>query len=301
MPVTFIDQARSGRTLTPVWLAIPASVLILIASIISGNLFFKAVIIESFGTVSEIQASQFTAGLVQMLRECSELGPAILAVWCIVRFYEGRELSSLGLFPARVVRQLTIGAASGFSLMALWGLVAFTLGGVVIEESRPTVDGFGFGFLFVFFGIMIQTSAEELIFRGWLFQILSNKWGYYVAATVTSLVFAAPHAINDDITPLALLNILLLSFLFCQIVWYQQSLWTLIGFHWFYNWTQFSVLGLDVTPEENLGGAIINLAYTNQVPFITRGFVAEDGLLMTLLALLAIAFLAKLMAEEVRA
>ena len=95
--------------------------------------------------------------------------------------------------------------------------------------------------------------------------------------------------------------IVLLSLLFCQIVWYQQSLWTLIGFHWFYNWTQFSVLGLDVTPEENLGGAIINLAYTNQVPFITRGFVAEDGLLMTLLALLAIAFLAKLMAEEVRA
>ena len=298
MSVTFIDQARSGRTLTPVWLAIPASVFILIASIITGNLFFKAVILELFGTAKEIQASQFSAGLVQMLRECSELGPVILVVWCILHFYERRKFSSIGLLPTRVVRQLLVGAASGFCFMAIWGAIAFMFGGVVLEESRPTVDGFGFGFLFVFIGIMIQTSAEEFIFRGWLFQILCNKWGYVVAAAVTSLVFAAPHAINDDITPLALLNILLLSVLFCQIVWYQQSLWTLIGFHWFYNWTQFSVLGLDVTAEENLGGAIFNLAYTNHSPFVSRGFVAEDGLLMTIMALMAILFVARLMTKK---
>ena len=83
MSTTFIEQARSGRSLTPVWLAIPASVVILLASIITGSIFFKEVIIGFFGTTNEILTIQFTTGLVQMLRECSELGPVILIVWCI--------------------------------------------------------------------------------------------------------------------------------------------------------------------------------------------------------------------------
>ncbi len=298
MSASFFEQARSGRRITPVWFAMPGSVFVLIASIVLGKIIFGPHITQLFGTETDIQASLFTGGFVQMLRDITELGPAIVMIWCIVRFYEGRRLSSLGLQSNNMVWQLSTGALMGFSLMALWGLIGYLTGALIIEKTYSNTTGIGLGFVFAFIGVMVQTTAEELIFRGWLFQVLSNRWGYLIGAIVTSLIFAAPHAMNEDITILALVNILLLSFFFALLVWYQQSIWTLIGFHWFYNWTQFSIIGLDVTSEENIGGAIFNLAYTNNFPFVTSGVVAEDGPLMSVISIVAILVMFKLMKNK---
>jgi membrane protease YdiL (CAAX protease family) len=284
----FIASARSGQRLTASWVAIPLSVIILIASILIGQALFRPMIPVWFGTPDEIQQSLFTSGVVQMLREITELGPAILCMWLILRLYEKRSLTSLGLQSSGAFSKLALGAALGFGLMAGWGGVAYLSGALVLEPTPSTIDTPGWGMMFVFLGVMVQTSAEEIVFRGWLFQALSSRWGLLAGAIVSSLVFAAPHGLNDDITRLALLNIVLLAFFFALLVWYQESLWGLIGFHWLYNWTQFSFLGLDVTPDEVMGGAIFNLAYTDNVPFITTGVVAEDGGIMTMIGVLGI-------------
>jgi len=65
-----------------------------------------------------------------------------------------------------------------------------------------------------------------------------------------------------------------------------------------YNWTQFSVIGLDVAEKENLGGAIFNLVYTANVPFVTSGIGAEDGPLMTIVAIAAICVMAGLIRNK---
>jgi membrane protease YdiL (CAAX protease family) len=283
-----IASARSGQRLTPSWVAMPLSVVILIASILIGQALFRPMIPVWFGSPDEIQQSLFTSGLVQMLREITELGPVILCMWLILRFYEKRSLTSLGLHSQGAFSKLALGAALGFGLMAGWGAIGYLSGALVLEPAPVTIDNLGWGMVFVFLGVMVQTSAEEIVFRGWLFQVLSSRWGLLAGALVSALVFAAPHGLNDDITRLALLNIVVLAFFFAQLAWYQESLWGLIGFHWFYNWTQFSVLGLDVTPDEALGGAIFNLGYTDNVPFVTTGVVAEDGMIMTIIAVSAV-------------
>ena len=72
---------------------------------------------------------------------------------------------------------------------------------------------------------------------------------------------------------------------------YEGSIWGVIGFHWFWNLAQFNLYGFDVTPTETLGGAVVNFAYTANVPFMTAGVVAEDSLFLTLAALAAIIYL----------
>ena len=109
-----------------------------------------------------------------------------------------------------------------------------------------------------------------------------------LGAIGSAVFFALPHGLNDDITPLALVNIVLLSYFFALYAIHQRSLWGVIGFHWFYNWTQFSFLCLDVVPDNNFGGAVFNLEYTDTVPFITSGVVAEDGPIMTVIGVIGV-------------
>ena len=135
MSPSILEQARSGQRLTAVWIAIPGSVIILIASIVLGQAFFKPLIPQLIGQTAEIQASLFLGGLVQMLREVTELGPAIVMIWLILRFYEGRRLSSLGLQSNRVIRQVGTGALMGFTFMALWGLIGYLSGALTIETT----------------------------------------------------------------------------------------------------------------------------------------------------------------------
>jgi membrane protease YdiL (CAAX protease family) len=282
---TFIEQARTGKRLTNPWLAIPLSFIVLVTSILLGKMIL-GVLLPVLGSAEEINSSLFTGGLAQMLSDVIELGPAILLIWLIVSLYEKRSFKTLGFGSNGALKKLLLGALFGFSVMAAYGAIGYMTGALVLVDENSITQGISVGMLFAFIGLAVQTSAEEIVYRGWLTQVLCANWGYSIGAVASAVFFALPHGLNDDITILALVNIVLLSYFFALYAIYQQSLWGVIGFHWFYNWTQFSFIGLDVVPDNNFGGAVFNLEYTDKVPFITSGVVAEDGPIITLIAII---------------
>ena len=92
-------------------------------------------------------------------------------------------------------------------------------------------------YLFIAFTLLpIQTTAEELFFRGWLQQWFDNgKRSQWVVSLLGGLVFAAPHMANPEVAGNELLLPLLsygaTGFMFSWVTFRDKSLEIAIGAH----------------------------------------------------------------------
>ena len=93
-------------------------------------------------------------------------------------------------------------------------------------------------------------AAEEAIFRGYPIQVLARVGGAPLAVLTTSAAFAAVHAGNPAIGPLALANIFLAGVLLGVVYLRTASLWAATALHLGWNW---GMAGLFDLPVSGLG------------------------------------------------
>lgn len=97
----------------------------------------------------------------------------------------------------------------------------------------------------VFAAVFVQSSAEELVCRGFLYQSFLRSYKKPSIAIVgNSLLFALFHLSNDGVTVLSLLNIFLTGIWFSFIVYYLDSIWGAFAAHTAWNFTQNIIFGL---------------------------------------------------------
>lgn len=87
------------------------------------------------------------------------------------------------------------------------------------------------------FVIGIAPFAEELFFRGFLFQSLRASWGIWLAAPASGLIFGVVHFEPDKLVPLAILGTAL-AWVFHR----TRSIWPCIAIHAINNTLAFVVL-----------------------------------------------------------
>lgn len=218
----------------------------------------------------------------------------LFASWWFARL-EGRSLASLGLpAGARSVRDLGLGWAAGVALIGLVVLAMVAFGWLRWSPEPGTGSRFAVG---ARLSLLLLGAAfvEELLFRGYPFQVLETRFGPATAIAATSVVFGAVHALNPNFAALPAFNITLAGFLLAIAFWRTRSLWFVTGLHLGWNWTmalsELSVSGLPVEmpgyeprvsgPEVWTGGA----------------FGPEGGLLVTAASLLGIVWMWRWWAE----
>ncbi len=131
--------------------------------------------------------------------------------------------------------------------------------------------------------------VEELLFRGYPFQVLERRFGAIIALAATSVAFSAAHGLNPDVAVLPLINIGLAGVLLGVAYLRTRSLWFATGLHMGWNWvmaiTELSVSGLDFGMpgfDPVLDGPVL----------VTGGtFGPEGGLLVSLGSLVAITWM----------
>jgi uncharacterized protein len=182
-------------------------------------------------------------------------------------------------------------ALTGFFLApALLGLAAITIllsGHVQWTDIiwDPTT-------LFISFGWMILIAfGEELVFRGYilgnLMEWVPNRW---IALGISSVLFAAYHAITPGIHTLAFVNLLLAGMLLGLNYIFTRNLWFSFFLHLGWNFFEGPILGFKVS-----GTTFPSLfqAEPNGDLFITGGDYGLGGSMpMTLFLLVAILVLA---------
>lgn len=122
--------------------------------------------------------------------------------------------------------------------------------------------------------------VEELMFRGVPMVALSRAFGRGAALVALAVLFGAAHLLNDGVTPLALLNIVLAGVFLGLAFFAPGGLWTSTGAHLGWNLT---LAGL-AAPVSGLLLPIPWLDYTVRGPgWLTGGgFGPEGGILASL-------------------
>ena len=123
-----------------------------------------------------------------------------LIIWVLIEI-EGDNVAELGLrFESHFFGSLAIGLALGvLSIVTLFG-IQWLLGWinwqrVEGQEIHPLLSVFQPTLLLTLFLGLWISGTEELIFRGFLQNLLVQDYSVFIAATIGSLIFAGAHLI----------------------------------------------------------------------------------------------------------
>lgn len=98
--------------------------------------------------------------------------------------------------------------------------------------------------MFLFVTVFIQSGAEEILCRGFMYRRLEKTYNPVVATIFNSLFFTLLHVGNPGVTALSLLNVFLSGVLFSLIIYYTDSMAFAMAGHAGWNFTQSIVFGL---------------------------------------------------------
>ncbi|MCR5556005.1 MAG: CPBP family intramembrane metalloprotease [Butyrivibrio sp.] len=166
----------------------------------------------------------------------------VVVLWCLV-FKKNRPiLKSLGTKPrGNNIKMLLIGLLIGFGTNMLCAVAAMLHKDIFIyfDSIQPLK------LLILFIAVFIQSSAEELLCRGFLYQRLRKTFRHpAVAIIISSALFGFLHIFNSGVTPLAIVDIIVTGIFFVFMVYYMDSIWCAFGVHTAWNYTQNIILGL---------------------------------------------------------
>jgi uncharacterized protein len=160
---------------------------------------------------------------------------ALVANALSMRIWEQRTLIDLGLnWNPASVRNLLVGLAGGIGA-ALVVVLGPVLEGAAQLEKLP--QPFDWSVLvFVSIALLFGVIGEEMMFRGYAFQVLLNQLGPFATILPVSVLFAFAHSLNPNMGGLALLNTVLWGVALGYAFWRSGDLWLPIGLHFGWNW-----------------------------------------------------------------
>ncbi len=163
--------------------------------------------------------------------------PATLASAFVVRIYERGRLEDVGMgWSSASLRQFWAGAgASGIAALLVIGGACLAGLASFVRVTDPNA-AFNFGQL-IFLAVLLLFGAvgEELMFRGYAFQLLAGSFGPWPVIPVFGILFAVAHIANLGSWWLATVNTGLWGVLLGYAVWRSGALWMSIGLHFGWN------------------------------------------------------------------
>ena len=187
------------------------------------------------------------------------------------------------------LKMFALGLGVGLGMNLLCAFVAMANGDIrlTFHSFRPV------SFLVIFAAVFVQSSAEELLCRVFVYQRMMRRYGKPIlAALVNSVFFALNHIFNDGISALAMLNIFAYGLLFSAMVIYLDSPWATMTAHTAWNFCQNILLGLpnsgNVLPYSvfKLETAAATDSFAYSVAFGLEGTITACVVLITVTALI---------------
>lgn len=170
----------------------------------------------------------------------------VLLAW--VKFVERRPLESIGICGERRTHEFLRGHAIG--LAGLLGVVTviWITGGLKFTSVAPAFSQpaslVPIALLLLTFAL--QSSVEELLFRGWLLSVLAKKFNVPVAVIVSSALFSLVHFNPREHWPVSV-GTFLFALFGCAWVLRTRSVLGIMGWHAGWNWLLAVGFGLPLT------------------------------------------------------
>jgi hypothetical protein len=194
--------------------------------------FLEIMILALTGQALLDFTGQLVAGAV------STFSAAATANAITLRIYERGHFRDLGLGWGHASRRNLLLGFAGGALSALMVLGGPVLTGAAQLRSAPEQPANLGSFLFVTVVLFFGAFGEELLFRGYGFQLLLRALGPFATILPIAVLFAAAHANNLNVTTLGLINTFLWGAMLGFCVVRSGDLWLATGVHFGWNWIQ---------------------------------------------------------------
>jgi len=208
----------------------------------------------------------------------------------LCQFGRRKPLAELtGKFNARWLQELYLGGLIGSALILIPALILGIFGWVHWQWNPEGASNLSSNLL-LFAGVVI---AEELLFRGFVFQRLIAGLGQWTAQLIIAAFFLLTHLSNPGMTGtvklMASMNIFLASILFGLTFIQTKSLAMPLGLHFMANFVQGGVLGLGVSGTEHSGFLIPD--FGNAPVWLTGGHFGLEASLPGLICVVMVLLL----------
>jgi len=182
-------------------------------------------------------------------------GLTAIMVLAWVRLFERRGPETVG-FNGRGLVRFARGYGLGLAyLLAVVGIIAL-LGGYRVEGAGVLGGAFSPAALVplvvLLLGFIVQGSTEEIVFRGWLMQLIASRHGLWIAMLVNAVLFGLAHGGNIEPSrelAVGVVNIVLFGVFIGLYAAREGSLWGVCGWHAAWNWLLGLGFGLEVSGQ----------------------------------------------------
>lgn len=219
-------------------------------------------------------------------------GSILLLLFLWVKFIEKRKISSLGLTKNNPIKNFLKGYFLGIILITV---VVFVL---LITRQIEFNKLYGISItknvvltlIFIIPAWIIQGGTEELLTRGWLMHVVGAKSNVITGIIISSTLFGVLHILNDHVTFISIINIVIVGVFAALYVMNKGNLWGVCGWHASWNFFQGHIFGLNVS-----GSTIENsvMKFSNNHHSILNGglFGPEAGIVTTFIYLILIFYM----------
>ena len=173
-----------------------------------------------------------------------------------------------------------VGLLVGFAMNALCILAAWLHGDLDFSVGRFDLPYLLLALVFV----CIQSGAEELLCRGYMFGAVKDRYNVWIAAAVNALFFGALHLTNPGVTVLSLVNVVFFGLVLSVAMIKLESLWFCIAVHTAWNFSQSIFFGL---PNSGIvsQGSFMHLEAAKESALYSMSFGIEGAITTTLVLL----------------
>ena len=198
-----------------------------------------------------LQFTHLTPSINLLLLQTASCAAVIISVLIARRYLDRRSFSSLGfLANGRVAVDLLAGFLIAGSMMVMIYLIERLAGwlsitGFAWQDTPPLEIILSSGIMLLVF---IATGwQEELYFRGYLLQNISEGLKVGWGTAITSLVFGLAHLANPNASLMGALGVTMAGFLMAYAYWRTRRLWLPVGLHIGWNFFEGPLLGFPVS------------------------------------------------------
>lgn len=243
--------------------------------------------------LTQIARGELTAQQVSGLPDylsCASMYLSFAGIWVVfalamlIPAHNRRMLKELAFVRDRRTLRLTaLGALAGFGINSICVVASMLLGDIALHFEHFEI----WPFLLLIFSVFVQSGAEEIACRLFLYQKLARRYRHpAVAPIVSSLLFSAMHANNQGVTPVALAQVAVIGVLFSVLVYYYDALGACIAMHTAWNFTQNILYGLPNSGNVSIY-SVFKLDAASSGPFFDPVFGVEGSIGSVVLLVLA--------------
>lgn len=234
-------------------------------------------------------ANELLSGNSYMIISLFSTAAMILVTLLFCKLIQKRKMTSLGFVKKDMIKEYLAGMGFGFLFFTVAILICVLTGAVKFNGFSAN---FSIGIFILFFlGYLVQGMSEEVLCRGYFMVSVSRRYPVVAAILANSVLFAALHLLNNGISILAFINLVLFG-VFASIYFLKRgSIWGVAAFHSIWNLVQGNVYGVLVSGIES-DCSVFSTTMVEGKELLNGGaFGLEGGIAVTIVYIAGIVFL----------